>query len=273
MNTKHLRVLALAMGALIVAMAMSATSALARTPAPGYAAFAGCQSPEESAVVSTCVRSVVKSGSFKMGNKNVPITNPIVVSGGIASLPGKITFNSKGGMSLAKQQVPGGVIGLTGLDWLVNFLNVEALQLFAVTELAGTPEIGESSLNLPIKVHLINPVLGSKCYVGSNSNPIMLNLITGTTNPPAPNKPITGREPEFSFDEALGIARGTGGVFVDNSFSAPGASGCTLTLLGFLPVSINGLVDTASALPAASGTNETIQNIDLEIVDRSLVYP
>ena len=41
------------------------------------------------------------------------------------------------------------------------------------------------ALKLPVKVHLENPFLGSSCYVGSSSNPIIWNLTTGTTEPPA----------------------------------------------------------------------------------------
>ena len=56
------------------------------------------------------------------------------------------------------------------------------------------------------------------------------------------------------------------------TFSAPGASGCTLTLFGFIPISINGLVNTQSGLPAATG-NETNQTIDTELTDVRNVYP
>ena len=101
-----------------------------------------------------------------MGSKDVPITNPITLSGG-ATFDGRLFANSKGGLAPVKQQVPGGIIGLTGLDWLVNFLNLEGLKLYAVTELAGQPRItnGAVDLELPIRVHLINSVLGNNCYV------------------------------------------------------------------------------------------------------------
>jgi len=215
----------------------------------------------------------VKSGHFNMGNKEVPITKPITLSGGVEDGLVGFYYNSKGGMAPVKQQVPGGVIGLTGLDWLVNFLSLEGLKLYAVTELAGTPALGVTDIKLPIKVHLINPVLGNNCYVGSNSNPITLNLTTGTTSPPLPNKPISGTLPEFSSDESTFIGTLKNGVYVDNSFAAPGASGCVLTLFGFIPISINGLVNTASGLPAAAGTNETVQAIDTSIAGSEYVYP
>jgi hypothetical protein len=206
-----------------------------------------------------------------MGNKEVPISNPITLSGGFKEGLEGFTANSKGGLTPVKQQVPGGVIGLTGLDWLVNFLNLEGLKLYAVTELAGVPKLGFTTLTLPIKVHLINPVLGNTCYVGSNASPINLNLITGTTSPPPPNKPITGKEPVFSEEKGIFIFKN--GTFVDNSFAAPGANGCILTLFGFIPVNLDGIVNLASALPSAAGKNETVQNLDIEIVESKTVYP
>jgi hypothetical protein len=261
-----------AMTAALMAVALMAPVAQAAEPAPGYAQFAGCPSPEENSDVEFCTRSVVKSGHFQMGSKTVQITDPIELSGGLTS-DLKIAFNSKGGLNAAQQQVPGGVIGITGLDWLVNFLDVDALQLFAVTELAGTPQLKLDGLRLPIKVRLVNPVLGKNCYVGSTANPIVLELTTGTTNPPPPNEPITGKEVEESISEEPFVIHGKNGTFVDNAFSAPAASGCKLTLLGFLPISLDGLVNSQAGLPAAAGTNETVQNFDLETTVPSLVYP
>jgi hypothetical protein len=276
MRSKHFAKLLGAAGAAILAIAMLAPLAQAETPAPGYSQFAGCPSPKsEKPEVATCITSKVTGGHFKMGNKDVPITVPFTLSGGINASGENFQYNSKGGLSPAKQKVPGGVIGLTGLTWLAEFLGIEALTLYAQTELAGQPKpagVGEVEL-LPIKVHLINGALGNNCYVGSTANPIKLHLITGTTSPPPPNKPISGVFPEITFNEELEILKGTNGKFVDNSFSAPGASGCVLTLFGFIPISINGLVNTASGLPAAAGTNETTQNYTIEVAAANRVYP
>jgi hypothetical protein len=272
---KHLAKL---FGALVVAAlaaAMMAPLAQAATPAPGYSQFAGCPSPKtENPKVSTCIRSDITGGNFKMGNKDVPITVPMTLSGGIDAEAENFVFTSKGGLTGGKQKVPGGVIGLTGLTWLAEFLGIEALTLYAQTELAGTPDVSQPEQPvLPVKIHLINGALGSKCYVGSNTNPITLHLTAFTTSPPPPNKPITGKEAEFSFDPKTEILKGVNGEYVDNSFAAPGASGCVLTLFGFIPISINGLVNTASGLPAAAGTNNTRQKFSIEIVEAALVYP
>lgn len=259
--------------AALAVIAFAAPIAQAKTPAAGYTQFAGCKTLAEDANSELCVHSVVTGGHFQMGNKDVPITTPIHLTGGVNENLEKFSYNSEGGLRPAKQKVPGGVIGLTGLTWLAEFLGIEALTLYAQTELAGTPKLGILNLQLPIKVHLINGTLGNNCYVGSNTAPIVLNLTTGTTSPPPPNKPITGIEPTFSYNEASEIISLTGGKFVDNSFAAPGANGCVLTLFGFIPISINGLVNLQSGLPSPAGTNETTQNINSELAPNKRVYP
>jgi hypothetical protein len=271
MNSKHPARLLGILAVAVAALGILASSAMAATPKPGYTQFAGCPSVEENPAVESCFRSVINGGHFKMGSKDVPIEKPMTLSGGLTS-EGVVSANAKGGLTPVKQKVPGGVIGLTGLTWLAEFLGIEALTLYAVTELAGQPgnPLGEP-VSLPIRVHLINSALGNNCYVGSFTNPIKLELITGTTSPPAPNKPITGYSGDVSFtpDEIIHIKNGK---FVDNSFAAPGATGCVLTLFGFIPISINGLVNSQSGLPAAAGTNETIQLFEAELVAREFVY-
>jgi hypothetical protein len=264
-QSRTLARLLLAVGAAIMALALVVPAAGATTPNPGFEEFSACPDEPE---YTTCVRTEVTGGHFQMGKKDTPITNPIIVSGGVPSNG----LGFKGEMSEAKQKVPGGVVGITGLEWLTEFLTGDALNLYAVTQLAGTPSLFVEPAYLPIKVHLVNSVLGKNCYVGSTKEPIELHLTTTTTNPPPPNEPITGRNPEFVFEEN-GIIRGLDGEFVDNSFAAPGANGCVLTLFGFIPISINGLVNLQAGLPSPAGKNETRQEFDLSFVESSLVYP
>jgi hypothetical protein len=272
---RHAKLLT-AVAGLIVAFAAVSPAAQAETPNPGYTQFAGCPSPfTENAEIVTCVRSDITGGFFKMGNKNVPIENPLALTGGVKNGFGPLFFNSEGGLTKVKQKVPGGIIGLTGLTWLAEFLGSSALTLYATTELAGTALIGGLDFTqLPIKVHLENTtgVLGPKCYVGSNAAPIVLNLTTGTTAPPPPNKPISGKHAETSFDPVLEIFHAKNGIYVDNSFAAPGANGCVLTLFGFIPISINGIVNSSSGLPSPSGTNETVQNFNAQLTNSEFVY-
>lgn len=272
MNARRLLKTASAVAAVAACSALFGGIAQAATPAPGFEQFAGCPSPAENPTITSCIRSTITGGHFKMGSKDVPISKPMVLSGGWNEELKGFSYTSKGGLTPVKQLVPGGVIGLTGLDWLVNYLSIEALQLYAVTELAGTPDFSGETLPLPIKVHLINPVLGPNCYVGSNSNPIRLNLTLGTTSPPPPAQPISGAQPTKAYTEN-NVFHAEGFKFVDNAFSAPGASGCVLTLFGFIPISINGLVNSQSGLPSPAGYNETIQNINQELTSQELVYP
>ena len=271
-QSKTYRKLLVAVAAAVTALALTAPAANAATPAPGYTQFTGCPSQAEVPIVAFCQRVHIDGGHFKMGSKEVPIKNAMDLIGGLDS-----NGNFVGGVfPPVKQTVPGGVVGLTGLTWLLELFGVEALSLHATTELAGVPgNAFAEPIFLPIKVHLTTPsgVLGKNCYVGSVTNPIKLNLILGTTSPPPPNEPITGVEPVASEDLELGIIHLDNGQFVDNSFAAPGASGCVLTLFGFIPISINGLVNSQSGLPAAAGTNETRQNFDIEFTSEELVYP
>jgi hypothetical protein len=273
-RSKTLTRLLSAAGAAILALVLLAPAAQATEPEVGYQQFAGCPDSVENPEIAICLTSVINSGHFQMGSKDVPISKPITLSGGLNESFGGFDTSPAGGLSPAQQEIPGGIIGLTGLDWLINFLKLEALKVYAVTELAGSPSnFSPTSVTLPIKVHLINPVLGNNCYVGSNSKPIVLNLITGTTEPPSPNKPITGQEPTLSVDSGSEIVSFSDGTFVDNSFAAPGANGCKLTLLGFLPVSLDGAVNLQSGLPSAAGRNETVQNFDIELAPPYRVYP
>ena len=260
----------------VLAVALFAPAAQAKEPAPGYSQFAGCPSPEEKAGLAVCLHSDITGGHLQTGSKDVPIENPLTLSGGADENFEGFSFNSKGGLSKVKQKVPGGVIGLTGLTWLLEFFGSDALTLYAETELAGTPtNFTIETVTIPIKVHLTTPsgVLGSTCYIGSNSSPITLKLTTGTTSPPPPNEPISGVEPELSVDEEKGIIHLDNGTYVDNSFSVPGASGCVLKLFGFIPISLNSFVNSQAALPSAAGKNEAVQDFNLEFVERGLVYP
>jgi len=263
-----------AAGVAVLAVALFAASASAKEPAPGYTQFKGCPSPEE-AKLENCLRSDVTGGHLQMGSKNVPIENPLTLIGAVDGNFENFTAGPGGGLSKTKQKVPGGVIGLTGLTWLLEFFGSEALTLYAVTELAGVPSgFTVETVTLPIKVHLETPsgVLGNNCYIGSVSSPITLHNTTGTTSPPAPNKPITGVFPEISEDEKH-ILHFSNGTYVDNSFSVPGASGCTLKLFGFIPISLNGFVNSQAALPSAAGKNEAVQEFDIEVVAQTNVYP
>jgi hypothetical protein len=273
---KHLSVLLTTVGAALAILAMAVPAAQATPPAAPYQDFAGCPSYAEDDTVAICMKMVFDGGHLQLGKKNIPVTNPFTLRGGLRQVSFAYLANSEGGLSSAKQTVEGGLIGLTGLGWLDQVLSEkEQLKVYATVELAGEPgPLAEDPFTLPIKVHLENPVLGNTCYVGSNESPIQLSLITGTTNPPPPNKPITGNfgtefAPEPGRPEVI---QSLDSNYVDNSFAVPGATGCQLNL-GSLHIGINGLVNATAGLPAAAGTNEAVLANDFFFTSPGVIYP
>jgi hypothetical protein len=248
----RLTALAVTVGALL----MSATSASAAV-APGYEEFIGCPGRGVNAQIVACFTSVVHSGNLKLGSKDTPITDPIRLTGGIvnngADGGGFVVGTFNGGT----QQVPGGIIGLTGFDWLINLFPGNLLKLYAKSELvstAGTPFT--DPFTLKIKVKLENPLLSNTCYIGSNANPIVLNLHETPTSEPVVDPGLPG--PVIRQDADLR----------DNAFAVPAASGCGFLGLGV----IDALVNAQAGLPAATGNN-TLQHAHISLGGVQAVYP
>ena len=244
-----------------------------------------------------CSHSETTGGQLTIGNSTVPISNnPDTVDFGSypntpSSIFGKevivtpINGQMFGGPA---QVVPGGLLGLTGtlapLSKPLDPIN----QVTSSIELAGSvkpstvvdptanqaffcltgPSNGcfgvpnrSSVLKVPIKVHLHNLLLGPNCYIGSNANPIVLNLDETPTSHPV--------------QSAAGSATIVSGVEVaDDTFAVPGASGCGL--LGSLDLALNLKV----GLPSPSGRNAALIDEDGEIEfassvcqDRGETYP
>jgi hypothetical protein len=106
-----------------------------------------------------------------------------------------------------------------------------------------------TALQLPVKIHLENSILGSNCYVGSNSNPVVITFTTGTSGK------LEGTAGKFSANEEFTLLTFSGGRLVNNTFSAPGATGCGGVLVEYL---LDPLVNGIIGIPASSGTNSAI---------------
>jgi hypothetical protein len=266
-QSKMLAKLLTAAGAAILALALLAPMAQAAETEPNYEQFNGCPTVGESEGSIICIRADVTGGYLNVGNKEVPINEPLVINGGVNGALQEFMAGPEGGLSEVPQKVPGGVLGLTGLTWLLEFFGSEALTLYATSELAGPPtNFTVSSVRIPIKVHLTNPagLLGGNCYLGEDEpgEAVVLQLNTSTEG---------GQFPEISVDSELQITHLDNGIYVDNTFEAPGVNGCVLTLFGFIPIPIDGLVNELSGLPAASG-NEAVQEFSIEFTPRVNVY-
>lgn len=251
------------------------------TPKGGYAVFAQC--PLGTPHMNGCIYSPTTSGYITIGKQEVPIVNKQVLQGGLLREEEpfvKHLVAAKNGETLTKtaQKVPGGLAGLVECNKISNFIvRILCESIFengltgvnAVTELAAPAnsvvlntafeQLGVgTALTLPIKVKLENPLFGSECYIGSNKEPITLNLTTGATTGGPTGKPGTQ-----STKEEGGILVISGVSLVSNTFTAPKATGCGL--LGVL----DGLINEKIGLP--SSKNTAVLNGSVEIANSELV--
>jgi hypothetical protein len=270
---------AMALGALASGFgAVSPALAVEHHPKGDFAPFADC--PLSNPATNLCIFSQTQGGEVTIGKKTVPITKTITLQGGAHEVETEhLTFiGAEDGNTLTKaaQPVPGGLAGLVKCNEItepVARLTCELVFQNGLTGVTATTELaapatsigisiqnlieGEgTALALPVKVKLDNPLLGSSCYIGSNAHPIVLNLTTGTTSPPAPNKPISGKVGNITFQDEFAISTITENTLVDNAFSAPAATGCG----GLLAPAIDPVVNLQLGLPAAAGINTAIQN-------------
>jgi hypothetical protein len=245
-----------------------------------FAQFDYC--PSTTTGVFKCLHSVTNTGTIVLGNKTTPIVNPVTLQGGYSKegASGFSTFYAAtgGGETLTKdpQPVPGGLLGIVPPESAPPLVKA-ALAFFFENGLTGVNatlelaepasdielssynlEIGEEiALKLPVRIHLENPFLGSSCYVGSSTTPIIWNLTSGTTSPPGSVPPITGKPGYVHFTHENEILELTHNELVDNTWAAPEATGCG----GLLSALVDPVINATIGLPATAGTNSaTLEN-------------
>jgi hypothetical protein len=263
MRKRHRKILIAAALTALASMAILASVAQASKPAPGYADFAGCPNRAEQPFIGVCVKDEFTGGHIGIGNREIPITNTILLRGGVEQETENFLYNSEGGIIPVRQTVPGGVTGFTGYKWLDQAIkNSSQLKLYATVELAG--QVGSqlsSTFDVPVKIHLENQFLGNACYIGSNASPIVLHLS------------VTKEQGEFEEEAARPeVIRASGGIFADHTYSVPGASGCQFNY-GSTHQSIDSVVNKAYALPAAAGKDSTELNYVESRVSNRVVNP
>jgi hypothetical protein len=220
-----------------------------------------------------CIISTVSSGEFVIGSKAVPINKTITLQGGLEKeVPegaGSPLVPAADGDTLSNTplQLPGGLAGTELFPPLTEVTATARLAGTASVSVLNTLSGSGTAVSLPLTVKLDNPLLGSSCVIGSTTEPIQLNLITGTTSPPLPNGPISGNpgQLKFSGDNKRGIIQLADNSLVDNAFAAPGVNGC-----GALPPLFDPLVDVDAGLPAPAGHNTAIMNDEVLMVEARL---
>lgn len=280
-----------AAAAVIAAMLVPASSALAAShhPTGEFAPFAEC--PLNTPTVLACLFSESSGGFFTLGSKTVPLKKPVILQAGIGFNPEtfkEVVVGAENGETLKKvpQTVPGGLLGVEAPKswplflqiWFNNLINEGFTGVTATVELAGPASGIEvhpvnvlleegTALKLPVKIKLDNAILGSNCYIGSDSKPVVIEFTSGATSPPPPNKSIHGAAGTFSTNAEETLITLTGGKLVNNSFAAPGASGCG----GIFSFFIDPLVNSLTGLPSPAGTNTAVLEGKLQIAQAAAV--
>ena len=214
----------------------------------------------------------------------MPINKTITLQGGTIENPetGALTFvGAENGETLSKTAlyVPGGLLGIKPPAYLnkeqkekfEEMVNKGLTGVTETTELAKpASDIGINTnnlifeegvaLQLPVKVKISNVFLGSSCYVGSESDPIILNLTTGTTNPRRRTNRSKAARANWKSIRGSALVTLSGGSLVDNAFAAPEATGCGAPFSGL----VDKLVDSVFGVPAAAGENTAILTGKLE---------
>ncbi len=276
-------------GASLVLLGVVASSAFA-APTGIFAVFAQC--PTSFPGVALCQYVEASSGEVVVGGLRVPVDRPIVIQGGAIPAGGPnlneyFGLPAANGESVSKTEleVPGGLSSVIGCPdirhdrgyfrgrrqdpcsrydgWAggrvsATVESVAGLTNPAILNLAALVEEKGPALTFPARIHLKNPVLGEGCYLGSESSPIELHLTDGTTSPPPPNQPITGKpgKPVSEFEEGYEATTISQSTLVDNTFSVPPAEGCG----GELASIIDPMVDRTLGLESPAGHNTVILN-------------
>jgi hypothetical protein len=270
-----LKRLGIAAGAGLAALAFvlpaSGASAATTTLKGDWAPFNRCPvenssmlAADGSSTLAFCLASDSPSGSITLGNLTVP-SGDVNLQAGVLENTSDDSFTvvspTGGALVAAPVQVPGGLLGLVCpssipvVSAVCAEITSSALNtITAVVQPAGSPSgfslaaglsEGVPIITVPVKIQLQNPLLGSDCYVGSNSNPILLT-------PENLTAPTIGGE----FFDANGTPdpngvmesiASTGGTQGAGSAAIPGATGCGL--LGLL----DGAVDLKVGLPSPAG--------------------
>jgi hypothetical protein len=246
-----------------VCLVLAATASASAAPDPNnklnkaeFAKFVNC--PID--LGKGCLYGETLEGEFKLGSKTTPIVNPTILQGGLAyigteTLPMIPPRFGAEELSKVSQPLPGGLTGLT---------EIVGGPVNATAELAGTPIVTavflgfghDTAVELPIKVHLENELLGPNCYIGSDAEPVVLKLTDGTTKPPAGTEPISGKIGTNEGRDKGRLIAFINNTLVDNTFAVPAAKNCGTNAL--LEPVITAAVNVGAGLPAAPGVSRAV---------------
>ncbi len=202
-----------------------------------------------------------------LDKQTVPVLNPIVLQGGIdrnEEIEAETFAGAINGETLTKapQKVPGGLAGLFNCPEISNFIERVACEVVFENGLTGvnrddgtrgTGKHDPDQQKQPDQRRRRRAPASREVAPGKPAaRKRMLrrleafrtrssgNLRTGTTKPPAPNKPISGKTGEVIIEEEANFVEIRNNTLVDNSWAAPEATGCG----GVFAFAIDPLIDS-----------------------------
>lgn len=252
--------------------ALTFAPAAGATPTPEFEQFLKC--PWENVEVTDCVHWTFEEGSYEIGERTVSIVNPILLQGGYTAEAAEAKFHGAvNGDTLSKtpQPVPGGLgeepaptswplalqaafneqieTGLTGVTATLELAEpATAIEL----DYENLFEEEGTTLGLPVKIKLSNPILGSNCYIGANGEPVQLELSTGTSGA------LIGFPGELSLNPKETIVTLTGIEVVDGTYALPEAEGCGGIFASYIDPFVNSLFGLPSGFEENDATFEGI---------------
>ncbi len=252
-----------------VGLGVGCQAAMAGTAREEFGVFSDC--PLADPALTGCLYVKIAAGELAIGQRVVPITSPIVMRAGLVeneTTGEDAAVGAADGDTLTApwQNVPGGLTDSSSSSGTPS--NTEGLSARLVlagpastVEFNDTDLLGHrgTGLRLPVRLQLMNPLLGNECYIGSSTAPIFMALTDGTTNPLPPNRPITGEIHPLGTVAEGRIQRDPHIVLVDNAFSMPRATGCG----GRLAFLVDAVVDAELGLPSPLGHNTAIISVSL----------
>ena len=246
-------------------------------PTPEFEQFLKC--PWENVEITDCVYWTFEGGSYSLGERTVPVVNPIVLQGGYTGEAVEDKFHGEINGEHALENAAAGPGWAAGSHrphlvapelqtWFNELVETGFTGVNATIELAEPATAIElnfenllneegTALGLPVKIKLENPILGNNCYIGSNEKPVQLELSTGTSGA------LTGTPGAISFNPKGTIVTLTGIEVVDGTYALPEAKGCG----GVAAAYVNPLVNALFGLP--SGSEENAANFEGVLRDAS----
>jgi hypothetical protein len=270
---RHVRTLGVCLVTAFALSAIAATTALANP----FAVFANC--PTEYThdfghglqQLNACTYGKSNNKSFfKSGNALVHMIHPVVLAGGLIEetettllfvLPKTgtsiITKVAQPAQSLTEELNPE-LLPPAEKARYEKFVGEGRTKVTATIETAGVfdgkgvIDLGNllneqgTALKFEVQVKLNNPFLGGHCSVGSNSNPINIELTTGQSGA------LHGKLGHLNFIAGGEILKIEENELVNGEYTTPGATGCGVAN------GANAAINASLGLPATAGQSETV---------------